>query len=32
MMIPVTRGPGDDVELGLSWDFFEGSPKTDLDA
>jgi tellurium resistance protein TerZ len=31
-MIPVTRGLGDDVELGLAWDFFEGSPKTDLDA
>jgi len=32
MMIPVLRGPGDDVELGLAWDFFDGAPKTDLDA
>jgi stress response protein SCP2 len=31
-MIPVTRGPGDDVELGLSWDFFPGLNKVDLDA
>jgi hypothetical protein len=31
-MIPVTRGHGDDVELGLCWDFFPGEKKVDLDA
>jgi len=31
-MIPVRRGPGHDVELGLAWDFDQGAPKTDLDA
>jgi stress response protein SCP2 len=31
-IIPVTRGPGDDVELGLAWNFDANSPQTDLDA
>ena len=31
-LVPITRGPGDDVELALSWDFFKGMPKVDLDA
>jgi tellurium resistance protein TerZ len=31
-MIPVNRGPGHDVELGLAWDFDIGAPRCDLDA
>jgi stress response protein SCP2 len=32
VMVPVTRGPGHDVELGLAWDFKQGAQPTDLDA
>lgn len=32
VMVPVTRGPGHDVELGLAWDFDQRAPPTDLDA
>ena len=30
--IQIYRLPYNEVELGLSWDFFEGMPKVDLDA
>ena len=30
--ISMVTSPGDIIELGLQWDFFEGMPEVDLDA
>jgi len=29
--VPIPRTPGHSLSLGLSWDFYEGQPKVDLD-
>jgi tellurium resistance protein TerZ len=31
-MIPISRGKGDNIELAVSWDFFDGMQEVDLDA
>jgi tellurium resistance protein TerZ len=30
-LVKIERGPNDDVELGIGWDFAQGQPKIDLD-